>query len=249
MLALHEGHFEQSVGYLLEEIALATERKDAFREMAARRSLARWYVDQSRYGEALNECDRALQIASELKMPESQRETLQYRGLAYLGLGQAGEAMKIEDKLDRMLAAGPNNTARRHYWRLAGMIDLYEGKTAEAIQSFKEAIALLGPPAWDKRSHAWYYDPLASAYYRSGDLERAQEEYEKITRLGPGRLNHGDIYVKAFYWLGRIAEKRGDPVRAHEHYRKFLDLWNDADPGIPEIEDASRRLVRMKPDG
>jgi len=34
--------------------------------------------------------------------------------------------------------------------------------------------------------------------------------------------------------------------KATEHYLKFLSLWKDADPGIPEVEDAKERLGGLK---
>jgi tetratricopeptide (TPR) repeat protein len=83
---------------------------------------------------------------------------------------------------------------------------------------------------------------LALAYYESGDLDKAQEEYERITALTNGRIYYGDIYAKSFYMLGKIHEEQGDTAKAIEHYEKFLDLWKDADLGIAEVEDARRRL-------
>ena len=46
--------------------------------------------------------------------------------------------------------------------------------------------------------------------------------------------------------LGKIYEEKGDTVKASENYKKFLDLWKDADPRIAEVEDASKRLSKMK---
>jgi tetratricopeptide (TPR) repeat protein len=87
-------------------------------------------------------------------------------------------------------------------------------------------------------------DALARAYYKSGKLGPAKARYEKIASTGLFRFEP-DIWVKSFYWLGRIAEDRGKKSEARGHYEKFLDLWKDADPGLPEVEDARKRLAGL----
>ena len=34
-----------------------------------------------------------------------------------------------------------------------------------------------------------------------------------------------------------------------EQYEEFLEIWKDADPGIPEVEDAEERLKRLRVEG
>lgn len=87
--------------------------------------------------------------------------------------------------------------------------------------------------------------PLALAYFRAGRLEDARREYEEITRMTIARLESGDIYARSFYMLGQVYEQLGTKKQARANYRKFLDLWKDADPDLPEIEDARVRLARL----
>ena len=58
-----------------------------------------------------------------------------------------------------------------------------------------------------------------------------------------GRLDYGDIYARSYYILGKIFEQKGWQGKAIENYDKFLSLWKDADPFIPEVDDARKRLA------
>ena len=62
-----------------------------------------------------------------------------------------------------------------------------------------------------------------------------------------GKLYRGDIYARSLYRLGKICEEKGWKSKAVEHYERFLKLWKDADPGLPEVEDAGKRLAGLKP--
>jgi hypothetical protein len=45
--------------------------------------------------------------------------------------------------------------------------------------------------------------------------------------------------------LGKIFQEKGQKLKAREYYNRFLQLWKDADPGFPEVEDAKKRLAEI----
>ena len=57
-----------------------------------------------------------------------------------------------------------------------------------------------------------------------------------------GRWDWGAVYSRSFYKLGRVYEEMGKKDEARKEYAKFLDLWKDADLGLPEVEDARKKL-------
>jgi tetratricopeptide (TPR) repeat protein len=130
---------------------------------------------------------------------------------------------------------------------LRGLVEIQNKNPRKAAALFGRACSRLRSEAkWeDSRDFALFYDGLARALYDSGEMREARREYEKITLLSYGRLSHGDLYAKAFYRLGLIAERQGEKARARENYGKFIELWKDADPGLTEVEDAKSRLTAL----
>jgi tetratricopeptide (TPR) repeat protein len=164
----------------------------------------------------------------------------------FLKMNQINKAPQAAIEFKSMIEKEMNKKLIRKYDILAGMIELRKNNSTKAIEYFTKAVSLMPFQCWAiGGEQGLYLDCLAQAYYRSGDLDNARQEYEKITSLTVGRMGWGDIYAKSFYMLGKIAEQQGDKERAIENYRKFLDLWKDADPGLPEVADAKNRLAAL----
>ena len=56
----------------------------------------------------------------------------------------------------------------------------------------------------------------------------------------------GYAYPLGFHLLGKIYEKKCEKQSAIENTEKFLDLWKDADPDLPDLIDAKERLAKLQ---
>jgi hypothetical protein len=46
--------------------------------------------------------------------------------------------------------------------------------------------------------------------------------------------------------LARLLEESGDRAAARREYQLFLDFWNNADAGLPEVAEARRGVQRLR---
>jgi tetratricopeptide (TPR) repeat protein len=197
--------------------------------------------------EVLDDCDNAIEYALKTEDPSSQnrkRRALRLKGLAYLRMGSIEESIKTSEELRASLLDSPNPKLMHYYHHLRGMIDLKQENFPEAIENLEKALSLQTGNPNDKRAD--YIESLAKAYAASADIDKAQAEFEKITSTIVNRYSYGDIYARSFYELGKIYEQKDWKGKAIEQYEKFLDLWKNADPGLPEVEDARKRLEELK---
>jgi serine/threonine protein kinase/Flp pilus assembly protein TadD len=201
--------------------------------------------------EAIRAAEEARALAAKADRPELVRAALHSKGLAQAAKKSFSEARKTAQGLKAMVDASLYKKDIRRYEHLLGMIALGEGRVPAAIEHFERAASALPFPCslYTEDHHlldALYLEPLAMAYYRAGNLERARATFERITGLTTGRYLYGDRYARSFYWLGMIAEKSGEKDKAAERFRKFLDLWQDADVGRTERAEAGERLAALK---
>jgi len=204
------------------------------------------YGGAGRPAEALKAAEQSYRIAEADGNLAMMRFALWAKGAAYLGLKSPAEAQKAADEGKALIEKSMNRKSIRGLWNLRAQIDFANGDYARAVENAKAAVDSLGPQSSKSNTDAYYYASLARAYEAIGDIEGARKTYEGLQKLTSGRIFGGNLYALSFYRLGLIAEKQGDKAGARRNYEKFLDLWKDADPGIPEVEDARKRLAGLK---
>ena len=240
---LRRGNFEKAIGQRRQQIELSQKvgEKDWEAGSHAQLFYLYWRLGNIKMAEAEN--DALAKIAVEENLVFHQISSLWGRSVLYLEKKSIFEASKTAEEMKNLLESLLFRKLIRYYFNLMGMIELQKNNPSNAIKYFEQAVSL--DPASDTAKNSFLLDYLGLAYFKSGDMEKARQVYEKINSQLSSKWN-GDIYVKSFYMLGRIAEQQGDRVKAAERYRKFLDLWKDADPGIPEVEEAKKRLEGLK---
>jgi len=205
------------------------------------------YIRSGKPEKALNELDEVGSHAGSSDDRFLQIRVLHARGVALVQMRKWDEALRTASELNDLIREWKNKKDIRFYHNLKGMISLEQGDIPEAIDSLKRAYDLLyAPNEAGPEYHSFFLYYLARAYIKAGDLSEAENACLKILTLALGRVQSGDFYAKSFYMLGKIYEQKGLRDKAIEHYETFLDLWKDADPGLPEIEEARQSLAGLK---
>jgi tetratricopeptide (TPR) repeat protein len=89
-------------------------------------------------------------------------------------------------------------------------------------------------------------DGIAQLLARRGQIDKAIEEYRLLMTTGPGTGLRRLINPIYHFRVADLYEKKGDKPKAIEHYKKFLEIWKNADPGLPEPGLAKARLAALE---
>jgi tetratricopeptide (TPR) repeat protein len=90
---------------------------------------------------------------------------------------------------------------------------------------------------------------IARAFDRAGKADSAVAYYAAYL-VSPSRVPGNDAMNLAgsHERLGQLYDAKGNAEKAGEHYRKFVELWKNADPELqPRVKAARERLAKLEP--
>jgi serine/threonine protein kinase/tetratricopeptide (TPR) repeat protein len=266
--AYHAGDVERAIE-ILEGILDLTDLPPADRVRMMITSmfnpyLAALYREAGRFRDALVVCKETRQYVSS---PGAQQSNEMRIGSVLMSLGRAGEVLdKMQELLElgnrqwlvfgllgsAMVAVGDLDGARSVVETLYDMQE-QQGAKARSLALKIEAEVSLAENRPDKAldalhemkqqgvSFGGFYDidhrtATARALKMAGRLEEAAEVHRSMLRAYGGHaLSH--------YELGIIYEAMGRHGEAMEEFSVFLEMWSQADEGLPQLENARTRLA------
>jgi len=145
------------------------------------------------------------------------------RGLVFIKQQKYGDAVLEAEKLLSLIEKYGLEMYQSNYNALMGKIAMEQGFYDEAIMYFKDAMK------FDVFDHVSNRYPLAKAYYLKKDYEKAVETCQQIIHYNK---NHAVTHLL----LSKIFTKLNKNELATAEYKKFIEIWKDADPDAPELK-------------
>jgi tetratricopeptide (TPR) repeat protein/predicted Ser/Thr protein kinase len=178
--------------------------------------------------------------------------------LLYSGLldVKGGDQAAAKKKLADILAlAGGVGENEKDYNQIAVTqlnceILFAEGAYDEAVRVFKESppvqVNLSSYISVLQKNLPFQADFVARALISEGETAKAIAEYERL--VSPDAAARERVLVHPFsrFRLAALYEAKGDLDRAVEQYEGALKVWKNADPGLPEVMAARKKLAMLK---
>jgi tetratricopeptide (TPR) repeat protein len=164
-------------------------------------------------------------------------------GAAGVALALCGESAQATALSAEVQSGWPQST-------IANAVDVPGIRAAVALHEGKPeaSVAALQAAAPHDRAYPISSHIRGLAYLRMKSGAAAAAEFQKVidSRVGfiggPPRNFYctGRVFAAAYVGLGRAQAIAGNRAEARKAYEKFLDLWKDADPGIPLLTEARK---------
>jgi tetratricopeptide (TPR) repeat protein len=240
---MYQGRYSEAIANF-KEAALINKAGQQFQsEYRDRLFLASAYRTAGRNAEFASELAEANRLLTKARFGPIWSS---YLAKTYARMGKIAEAMRL---LNDMQSQAQNLTALSGINRSdksdQAAIYLIKGEIALANRKGPESIEMLeladktGPNAYGSES-------LAFAYRTLGKPREAAARYQALVDTPTLGGEAQEYCILANYQLGSLYRELGDIQKAKESYEKFLNLWKDADPGIPVLIAAKAEYAKLK---
>jgi DNA-binding SARP family transcriptional activator/tetratricopeptide (TPR) repeat protein len=169
-------------------------------------------------------------------------------GLLSVRLGDPAAARRHAALLDSVTA--PDwlaASAREMAHGIRARVALEEGDAEGALREL-EQVRMEHTP-YNVARNSPFRGRGAERFLRAEVLQRLGRDDEALqwyASLGATSYQETIYLAPAHLRRAQIHERRGELERAREHYRRFVDLWNDADSELqPEVNRARLAMVRL----
>lgn len=169
--------------------------------------------------------------------------------LVYLKEGKTGPARNGIDALKGAL--GSLEALKGTLATITGILEaelfLDEGQPEKAIAIYR-ATPVAGPTmsvGWRSGLYNFpvFRDVVPRAFEKMGNPDSAIAEYERLLRIDTTSIDRRLIHPLYHYRLAALCQKVGKLEKAATEYRRFLDIWKNADNDRPELRDARKQLA------
>jgi serine/threonine protein kinase/tetratricopeptide (TPR) repeat protein len=178
------------------------------------------------YDQALQECQRALELNSQMIEPHW------IQGLAFVKQEVCPKAESKALAIKALVENSKSEELNKYYYHLLGELSLSKGLSQQALENFAKAANIMS------LDRTFYVNALGEAYLKIGELKSAVEEFEVVLALNPN-------YAPSHYLLGQVYERDGMKKEARHHFQKLMEILKDADEDLPQLIEAKRRMQEL----
>jgi tetratricopeptide (TPR) repeat protein/tRNA A-37 threonylcarbamoyl transferase component Bud32 len=252
LISARRGRYTEAEATIAKTLAAADQAK-LFPQKAGTLSLAAHVaIERGNYAAAIEAAARLRQTFAAIEDASTRHTSEVFEpfisGVALARAGRLAEARaKLEEQGRIYDAKQPSET----WWHAAleAEIALAAGDARHADEIYvaaapkqKMRAEAANPVPTSVANDLSFPDGPARAKKARGDVDGAIDAYRQL--ITPDIASRWTLMLNPQYILelARLYDEKGDAARAREHYRRFLDLWKDADAGLPEVAEARRKV-------
>jgi len=250
-LFLHEGRYNEALNEFQNAVKIAQREQNVKTEMYARFNLGKMFTELGQYSRALAEFSHAEKLSTQVYDQSFNPIPIIVNYLAGITMVKKRDysgARAYAEKIDKLIQSKTYDDLYKDFYNLLlGELNVAQGNGQTAMDALTQVSVIT--EGFSPRYHILN----AVSHAGRGEGEKAISAYLKFYNAVDTRAyGMGDFFYyflersKVDYHIARLYEKQGKNKKAVEQYKKFLDIRKNADPGIPEVEDAKERLAGLK---